>query len=104
MESASGLNLQELRVDGGASIDDLLMQFQCDILGVPVLRPKVTETTALGAAYLAGIGAAALDEATIANRWAVDKAFKPSMDTGARDQLYADWKRAVDRSLKWIEP
>ena len=104
MESASGLNLQELRVDGGASIDDLLMQFQCDILGVPVLRPKVTETTALGAAYLAGIGAGALDEATIANRWAVDKAFKPSMDTGARDQLYADWKRAVDRSLKWIEP
>jgi glycerol kinase len=103
MEAASGLKLKELRVDGGASIDDLLMQFQCDILGVPVLRPKVTETTALGAAYLAGIGAGALDEATIQNRWAVDRRFDPSMDGGARDRLHKEWKRAVERSLKWIE-
>ena len=104
MESASGLTLKELRVDGGASIDDLLMQFQCDILGVPVLRPKVTETTALGAAYLAGIGAGVLDEATIEKRWAVERRFDPTMEVSARDRLHADWKRAVERSLKWIEP
>jgi glycerol kinase len=103
MESASGLKLKELRVDGGASTDDLLMQFQCDILGVPVLRPKVTETTALGAAYLAGIGAGALDESKIEQRWAVDKKFTPAMASGARDSLHKEWKRAVERSLKWIE-
>jgi glycerol kinase len=103
MEAASGLRLQELRVDGGASIDDLLMQFQCDILGVAVLRPKVTETTALGAAYLAGIGAGALDEATIANRWVVDRRFDPAMEAGTRARLYRDWKRAVERSRNWVE-
>jgi glycerol kinase len=79
------------------------MQFQCDILGVPVLRPKVTETTALGAAYLAGIGAGALDESKIEQRWAVDKKFTPAMASGARDSLHKEWKRAVERSLKWIE-
>jgi len=103
MESASGLRLRELRVDGGASVNDLLMQFQCDVLGVPVLRPKVTETTALGAAYLAGIGAGALDETTIANRWAVDRRFEPAMAASTRDKLYHDWKRAIERSRNWIE-
>jgi glycerol kinase len=103
MESASGLKLKELRVDGGASIDDLLMQFQCDVLDVPVLRPKVTETTALGAAYLAGIGSGALDQSAIAARWAVDRRFDAAMDERARGQLRKDWQRAVERSLKWIE-
>jgi glycerol kinase len=103
METVSGLRLKELRVDGGASVNDLLMQFQCDILGVPVLRPKVTETTALGAAYLAGIGAGALDETAIANRWAVDRRFEPAMATSTRDKLYRDWQRAIERSRKWIE-
>jgi glycerol kinase len=103
MESASGLKLKELRVDGGASIDDLLMQFQCDVLHVPVLRPKVTETTALGAAYLSGIGSGALDQSAIAARWAVDRRFEAAMDENAREQLRKDWQRAVERSLKWIE-
>jgi glycerol kinase len=103
MESASGLKLKELRVDGGASTDDLLMQFQSGALGVPVLRPKVTETTALGAAYLAGIGAGALDESTIQSRWAVDRRFEPGTGGDARDEQYAEWKRAVERSLKWVQ-
>ncbi len=103
MEGASGLRLQELRVDGGASVNDLLMQFQSDILGVPVLRPKVTETTALGAAFLAGIGAGVLDQATIAGRWAVDRRFDPAMKAAEQDRLYGTWKRAVERSLKWVE-
>jgi glycerol kinase len=103
MESASGLKLKELRVDGGASTDDLLMEFQSGALGVPVLRPKVTETTALGAAYLAGIGAGALDESTIQSRWAVDKRFEPGTASEARGEMYNEWKRAVERSLKWVQ-
>ncbi|MGH7756826.1 MAG: FGGY family carbohydrate kinase, partial [Vulcanimicrobiaceae bacterium] len=103
MESASGLKLKELRVDGGASVDELLMQFQCDVLGVPVLRPKVTETTALGAAYLAGIGAGVLDQPTIEKRWAVDHRFDPKRDAATLGPLENGWKRAVERSLKWIE-
>ena len=104
MEAASGLQLKELRVDGGASTNDLLMQFQADILGVPVLRPKVTETTALGAAYLAGIGADVLDQHAIAQRWDVDRRFAPAMPQADRDRLYRDWTRAVERSKRWIEP
>jgi glycerol kinase len=103
MEAASGLQLKELRVDGGASTDDLLMEFQSGALGVPVLRPKVTETTALGAAYLAGIGAGALDESTIQSRWAVDRRFEPGAASEARGEMYNEWKRAVERSLKWIQ-
>jgi len=90
-------------VDGGASIDDLLMQFQADALGVPVLRPKVTETTSLGAAYLAAIGSDSLDEASIANRWALDRRFDAQPGSRANDGLYHEWQRAVGRSLKWIE-
>jgi len=97
------LKLKELRVDGGASTDDLLMEFQSGALGVPVLRPKVTETTALGAAYLAGIGSGALDESTIQSRWAVDRRFEPETASDARGERYNEWKRAVERSLKWIQ-
>ena len=80
MESASGLRLQELRVDGGASVNDFLMQFQSDMLGVSVLRPRVTETTALGAAYLAGIGIRAFDKPAIQQRWReIKDTFDPNL-------------------------
>lgn len=103
MESASGLQLRELRVDGGASVNDLLMQFQSDMLGVPVLRPRVTETTALGAAYLAGIGAQVFDMAKIQSLWALDRRFAPALDVESRERLYHQWRRAAERSLKWVE-
>lgn len=103
MESASGLRLQELRVDGGASVNNFLMQFQSDMLGVPVLRPRVTETTALGAAYLAGIGANVFDKGNLQELWTLDQRFDPALDARARERLYRDWRRAVERSLKWIE-
>ena len=103
METASGLRLRELRVDGGASVNNFLMQFQSDTLGVPVLRPRVTETTALGAAYLAGIGAGVFDKANLQELWTLDQRFDPALDARAREQSYRDWRRAVERSLKWIE-
>jgi glycerol kinase len=104
MRADTGKRLKELRVDGGGSRSEPMMQFQADLLGVPVVRPVIIETTALGAAYLAGIGAGVLDEATIEKRWAVERRFDPTMEVSARDRLHADWKRAVERSLKWIEP
>jgi len=104
MHSDSGVSLNELRVDGGASRNDLLMQFQADILGVPVLRPTVTETTALGAAYLAGLAVGFWkDEAEIARNWAVDRVFEPSMSAECRQELAANWTRAVKRARLWAE-
>jgi glycerol kinase len=103
MEADAGLMLSELRVDGGASINDLLMQFQSDILGRAVLRPQVTETTALGAAYLAAIGVGALDKAHIAERWAVGRRFEPEMSEEERARLYAGWQRAVERARGWAQ-
>jgi glycerol kinase len=100
MQRASGIALTELRVDGGASVNDFLMQFQADILGVPVLRPKLTEITALGAAYLAGIGAGLVDLDEINNRWTLERLFEPRMSTDQREELYAGWKRAVLRTLE----
>jgi glycerol kinase len=94
--------LTELRVDGGAAKNDLLMQFQADISGVPVVRPEVTETTALGAAYLAGLATgvwANLDE--IAQLWRAERRFEPAMDAARRDELIARWHRAVERSRHW---
>ncbi|HEY7127313.1 MAG TPA: glycerol kinase GlpK [Ktedonobacterales bacterium] len=102
MSADSGVHLKTLRVDGGAVADNLLMQFQADILGVPVQRPRVSETTALGAAYLAGIATgfwSSPEEVT--ERWAVDRTFEPKMSADQRDALYAGWKRAVERSLRW---
>ncbi|WP_018467142.1 glycerol kinase GlpK [Calidithermus timidus] len=101
MEADSGLRLSELRVDGGASVNDMLMQFQADILGRAVLRPQVTETTALGAAYLAAIGVGALSKAQIAERWAVDRRFEPQMSEEERSRLYAGWQKAVERARGW---
>lgn len=103
MQKASGIALQELRVDGGAAANDLMLQIQADILGTPVLRPRVIETTALGAAYLAGIGVGLLDQDTITTQWALDRRWEPSMPSGERDALCSGWKRAVKRSLNWAK-
>jgi glycerol kinase len=101
MQEASGIALQELRADGGAAANNLMLQMQADILGTPVLRPLVTETTALGAAYLAGIGIGLLDQNTITTQWTLDRRWEPSMPSGERDALCRGWKRAVERSLNW---
>jgi glycerol kinase len=101
----SGIDLQELKVDGGAVGNNFLMQFQADVLGVPVQRPKITETTALGAAYLAGLAVGYWDsQDEIAEMWQIDKEFEPSMPEETRDKLYAGWKRAVERAVKWEQP
>lgn len=105
MQADAGLTLTELRVDGGATANDTLMQFQADLLGVPVLRPKVTETTALGAAYLAGLAVgywSGLDE--IAAQWQVERVFEPSMRREQVDALRGGWDRAVGRSKGWAQP
>lgn len=102
MLADSHVNLKALRVDGGAVVNNLLMQFQADILGVPVQRPKVAETTALGAAYLAGLAVGFWGSpAEVAEHWAIDRTFEPQMGEDQREQLYASWKRAVQRSLHW---
>jgi glycerol kinase len=98
----AGLEIPELRVDGGASANDLLMQFQADILGVPVVRPQVTETTALGAAYLAGLAVGYWDdEREITQNWAEDRRFEPKMAKGERERLLGRWRRAVERAKDW---
>jgi glycerol kinase len=104
MERDSGLALNELKVDGGASINDRLMQFQADLLGTAVRRPKVSETTALGAAYLAGLAVGYWkDEAEIAQNWILDKQFQPAMPEDDRHRRYSRWQKAVGRSLDWEE-
>jgi len=102
MQKDSGRELKELRVDGGATANDLLMQFQADLLGVPVVRPKVLETTALGAAYLAGLTTALWSSREeIAAQWQVERKFEPRMDPGRREELMGRWREAVGRSRKW---
>jgi glycerol kinase len=102
MEADAGIRLKELRVDGGASANNLLMQLQADLLGVPVVRPKVSETTALGAAYLAGLAVGFWKSQTdIAKQWQVDKRFSPAMKGAARKQIASDWARALDRAKAW---
>jgi len=104
MQGDSGIELKTLKVDGGAVGNNFLMQFQSDILGVPVERPVVTETTALGAAYLAGLAVGFWkDQAELAEKWAVDKSFKPDMVEETRAKMYTGWKRAVERARHWIE-
>ncbi|MBC7811978.1 MAG: glycerol kinase GlpK [Burkholderiales bacterium] len=103
MKADSGIALKALRVDGGAVRNDFLMQFQADILGVPVQRPTVTETTALGAAYLAGLATGYWSsQAEIAQQWAVEKTFEPRMGSSERDELYAGWQKAVERAKNWV--
>ncbi|WP_019202528.1 glycerol kinase GlpK [Tsukamurella sp. 1534] len=102
MNADSGIGLTELRVDGGMVVNDTLMQFQADVLNVPVIRPKVIETTALGAAYAAGYatGVWTLDE--IRTNWAEDQRWLPEMPEDERERLYAEWNRAVERTLNWV--
>jgi glycerol kinase len=102
MEGDLGARLKELRVDGGAAVMDVLCQFQADLLGVPVRRPKQTETTALGAAFLAGRGAGLwASDADIERLWQLDRRFEPAISKDQADSLQAAWRRAVDRSRGW---
>jgi len=102
MEADSGIKLKQLRVDGGASTNNLLMQLQADLLGVPVVRPKVAETTALGAAYLAGLAVGFWkSQAEIARQWQVDQKFEPAMKPAAREKVAAGWERALERAKAW---
>lgn len=104
MEKDSGVELTTLKVDGGMVYNDTLMQFQSDILGVPVIRPTVAETTALGAAYAAGLATGFwnnLDE--LRENWGVDKTWNPAMDDDVRARLYTGWKKAVTRTFDWVE-
>ncbi|MDB5821902.1 MAG: glpK [Herminiimonas sp.] len=104
MRNDAGIELNELRVDGGACRNDLLMQFQADILGVPVLRPVVTETTALGAAYLAGLAVGFWTSTEeIASKWRIDRRFEPIMTSLEREQRLSEWHLAVERSRRWAE-
>jgi len=105
MQKDAGEKLSELRVDGGAAANDLLMQFQADLLGVPVVRPKVLETTALGAAYLAGLTVdlwKSRDE--IASHWKAERRFEPRMSPSDREARMARWREAVGRSRRWATP
>jgi glycerol kinase len=102
MRSDSGIELKELRVDGGASANDFLMQFQADILGNPVERPEIIETTALGAAYLAGLAVGFWkDQSMVAQRCKVNRKFQPYMSKDKREILYKGWKKAVQRAMLW---
>jgi glycerol kinase len=94
--------LKELRVDGGASANNLLMQFQADLLGVPVVRPAVQETTALGAAYLAGLAVGYWRNlAEISEQWKVDRTFEPAMKDAKRAEMRETWNKALDRAKDW---
>jgi glycerol kinase len=104
MNQDSGVKLTRLKVDGGMVFNELLMQFQADILDVPVIRPKVAETTALGAAYAAGLAVGFwknFDE--LRQNWGLDKEWQPDMKPGRREKLYAGWKKAVSRTFDWVE-
>jgi glycerol kinase len=102
MQEEAGLSLTTLKVDGGAAANAMLLQFQADLLGCPVRRPVVSETTALGAAYLAGLAVGYWDGLDDVRRnWALDREFPPQMPAAERDRLYARWKKAVERALNW---
>lgn len=103
MQKDSKIELNALRVDGGACANNLLMQFQSDILGTDVQRPQVIETTALGAAYLAGIAVGFYKKGQISQNWMVDRSFEPSMTPATRKKLYSGWQKAVERTMNWEE-
>jgi glycerol kinase len=105
MNQDSGVELESLKVDGGMVQNDLLMQFQADLLGVPVIRPKVAETTALGAAYAAGLATGLWsEEAELRENWLEDKRWEPQMDSSRRDEYFKYWKKAVTRTFDWFDP
>ena len=104
MEADSGVKLAELKVDGGMTANETLMQFQADQVGVPVVRPVIAETTALGAAYAAGIAVGFWSgEADVIANWAEDKRWEPSMDEAERERLYRNWKKAVTKTFDWVD-
>jgi glycerol kinase len=104
MQADAGIELQELRVDGGATANNLLMQFQSDILSTKIIRPVITETTALGAAYLAGLAIGYwkdLDE--ISGQWQAEKTFEPQMPSAQKEALIKGWERAIKTTQAWSE-
>src|SRR5207244_2611690 len=103
MQADAGRPLVGMKADGGASAMDLLLQFQADLLGVPVTRPQIQETTALGAAYLAGLAEGVWSPADLAGYWRADRTFQPRSSDEV-ESAYAGWKRAVERSLRWEVP
>jgi glycerol kinase len=104
MNADSGVELESLKVDGGMVVNETLMQFQADILGVPVIRPQVAETTSLGAAYAAGLATGFWSEVEdLRKNWVEDKRWEPQMDAAARDEAYRYWKKAVERTFDWLD-
>ena len=104
MQDDAGFGLEELRVDGGASVNDTLMQIQADVLQLPVVRPKVTETTALGAAYLAGLAVGVWPgREAIARQWTIDRRFEPRISADEAASRRATWRRAVERAKDWVQ-
>ena len=103
MARDSGQALSELRVDGGAAVMDVLCQLQADLLGIPVRRPRLTETTALGAAYLAGLGAGVWSDKDLESLWRLDREFTPRISRDEADTMQAGWRRAVERSKGWLD-
>jgi len=103
MEKDSGIQLKTLRVDGGACANNFLMQFQADILNTPVERPEIIETTALGAAYLAGLAVGFWKKEEIKDRWQLNQAFKVEMESEQRQNLYSNWQKAVERTKDWAD-
>jgi glycerol kinase len=102
-EADSDIELKELRADGGATENDLLMQMQADLLGVPVVRPQLSETTALGAAYLAGLAVGYFDSVeAISRQWRVDARFEPEMPQSEVERKRRQWNRALERSKGWV--
>ena len=105
MEADAGIRLAELRVDGGATANNLLMQFQSDLLGVPAVRPRIAETTALGAAYLAGLATGFwANQEEIAAQWQLDQRFEPAMDRDLAENMLRQWRRALERAGSWETP
>jgi glycerol kinase len=104
MQKDLGSSMRELRVDGGAAVMDVLCQFQADLLGIPVRRPRHTETTALGAAFLAGLGAGAWEDADLKGLWKLDREFEPAMSRDEAHSLQSRWREAVARSRNWATP
>jgi glycerol kinase len=104
MEEDSGVKLRSLKVDGGMVYNQLLMQFQADILGVPVVRPKITETTALGAAYAAGLATGFWENLNdLRDNWQISQTWKPQMELNQREKLYNGWLKAVERTFNWVD-
>jgi glycerol kinase len=104
MHKDSGVELKSLKVDGGMVYNELLMQFQADILGVPVVRPLVSETTALGAAYAAGLAVGYWQgQKDLRANWQINKTWQPQMNVETRQKLYHDWLKAVEKTFGWVE-